>query len=184
MFVENCNDIYRVRKMSKDDDLKLMLEKITEYIDDPTQGLPEEIFLFATQITPMINVDLLVRDKEGRILLSWRNDEYCGTGWHVPGGIIRFKESADHRIEQVALHELGCCVKHSKAPIEIKELISDNTARSHFISLVYECEIDGDFFLEKQKCKKGEAGYLAWHEFFPKNMISVHYTYKNYFKER
>lgn len=170
--------------MSKDDDLKYMLEKISAYIVDPTKGLPEEIFIFATQITPMVNVDLLVRDKEGRILLSWRNDEYCGTGWHVPGGIIRFKESANHRIEQVALNELGCRVKHGNEPVEIKELISDNVARSHFITLVYECEIDGDFSLEEQKRKKGDAGYLAWHDFFPENMIRVHYAYKNYFKER
>ncbi|MCM1251856.1 MAG: NUDIX domain-containing protein [Clostridium sp.] len=170
--------------MDRENNLKYMLAKIAEYIDDPTKGLPEEIFLFATQITPMINVDLLVRDKDGRILLSWRNDEYCGTGWHVPGGIIRYKESANHRIEQVALKELGCRVKHSDKPIEIMELISDNTARSHFITLVYECEIDGELFLEHQTCKKGEVGYLAWHDFFPEDMINVHYAYKNYFKER
>lgn len=170
--------------MNKENELKYLLEKIRKYIDNPTKGLPEEVFLFATQITPMINVDLLVRDKEGRILLAWRDDEYCGVGWHIPGGIIRFKESASHRIEQVALNELGCRVKHNQEPIEIKELICNNTARSHFITLVYECEIDGDFILEKQKCRKGEAGYLEWHEFFPENMISVHYAYKNYFKER
>lgn len=66
--------------------LKIYIEGIRDYIDDPRNGLPEELFLFATEITPMVNVDLLVRDDEGRILLAWRDDDIYGTGWHVPGG--------------------------------------------------------------------------------------------------
>lgn len=164
-------------------DLKRMLREVKECIENPMEGLPEEIFLFATQITPMINVDLLVRDKKGRILLSWRDDELCGTGWHVPGGIIRYKEKIGHRIEQVALKELGCKIKYSREPIEIKELICNKSARAHFITLIYDCEVVGELNTENQKYQCDEVGYLAWHEVFPENMIDVHYFYKKYFKE-
>ena len=25
------------------------------------------------------------------LLLTWRNDDYAGKGWHIPGGIVRFQ---------------------------------------------------------------------------------------------
>lgn len=75
------------------------LDLIEKQIKDPTVGLPEEVFLFISRITPMINVDLLIKDESGRTLLSWR-DDYTGKGWHVPGGIIRYKEKIDTRIKK------------------------------------------------------------------------------------
>ena len=59
----------------------------------------------------MINVDLLIRDDTDRTLLTWRHDAFYGPGWHVPGGIIRFKESAANRIAAVAQGELGTKVE-------------------------------------------------------------------------
>ena len=57
------------------------------------QDLPEELFRFISTISPLVNVDLLIKDDTNRTLLTWRDDEHYGAGWHVPGGIIRFKES-------------------------------------------------------------------------------------------
>jgi hypothetical protein len=37
-------------------------------IGDPRQGLPEEVFLFASRITPLINVDVLTQDDRGGTL--------------------------------------------------------------------------------------------------------------------
>lgn len=54
----------------------------------PEKGLPEPVFEFVSSVTPMVNVDLLVRDENNRILLSWREDKFSGNVWHIPGGII------------------------------------------------------------------------------------------------
>ena len=64
---------------------------------DPNQGLPEDLFLFISRITPLVNVDLLIQGPQHRTLLTWRSDEHHGAGWHVPGGIIRYKETAHQR---------------------------------------------------------------------------------------
>ena len=85
-----------------------LLQKIRNKIQNPREELPEEIFLFATEITPMVNVDLLIKDKDGRILLSWRNDRFYDKGWHVPGGILRLQETFEQRIQLTALEEIGC----------------------------------------------------------------------------
>ena len=48
-------------------------------------------------ITPVVNLDLLITSGR-QILLSWRNDRYCGQGWHIPDGCVRFKDRPEERI--------------------------------------------------------------------------------------
>ena len=161
-----------------------LLIKIRSYVGDATQGLPEELFLFATEITPMINVDLLIRDETGRILLSWRNDQFYGQGWHVPGGIIRLKESLEERIQRTALSEIGTQVFHNENSSEIIPIILKNMKqRGHFITLVYECRLPDGFKVLNEGRKESDAGYLKWFEQFPYDMLEVHHVYKKYFKE-
>lgn len=160
-----------------------LLNKVRKKISNPQKGLPEDVFLFATEVTPMVNVDLLIRDEYGRILLSWRNDEFYEEGWHVPGGILRLQESFEQRIQLTALEEIGCKVEHSDAPLEIVPIICKGMSqRSHFISFVYECKIIDDFEIDNGEKKKGDAGYLEWHEEYPREMLRVHEFYKKYFK--
>ena len=65
-------------------------------------GLPQEIFYFVSRTTPMVNVDLLIKDERKRTLLAWRNDALAGEGWHLPGGIIRFKEKIEERLPEIS----------------------------------------------------------------------------------
>ena len=91
-------------------------------LGDPGRGLPEEVFLFASRIMPLINVDLLIQEDGGRTLLTWRDDESFGQGWHIPGGIIRYKQTTAERIRACARQELGAEVTFDAAPL----LVSGN----------------------------------------------------------
>src|SRR5262245_30283459 len=113
-------------------------------IPDPHLGLPPDVFHFATRIVPMINVDLLVQDERGRTLLTWRDDDVFGAGWHVPGGIIRFKETAAQRIAACARDELGAAVTCDPTPMLVSEFITTQRTRGHFISLLYRCTLASD----------------------------------------
>lgn len=73
----------------------------------PEKGLGDDLFLFASTLMPVVNVDLLVTNRHGQILLTWRDDGHCGTGWHIPGGCIRFRESLMERAQKTARRELG-----------------------------------------------------------------------------
>src|SRR5579871_5898505 len=99
------------------------ISDIESAIRDPHSGLPEEVFLFASRITPLVNVDLLIQDDAGRTLLTWRDDQFFGQGWHIPGGIIRYKETAAERIRACALQELGAEVSFEAAPALVLETI-------------------------------------------------------------
>jgi len=109
---------------------------LDETVVSPSEGLPYDLFCYVTTITPMVNVDLLIKDEKQRTLLAWRDDPHCGRGWHVPGGIVRFRETLEARIQKVAETELGCAVNYDLKPIAINEIIkAERTVRGHFISL-------------------------------------------------
>ena len=42
------------------------IKNIEKKVKNPNKGLPEEIFLFLTRISPMINVDLLIKIKKNK----------------------------------------------------------------------------------------------------------------------
>ncbi len=163
--------------------IKRLVDKLRQYISDPRIGLPEDIFLFTTEITPMVNVDLIVRNTRGEILLSWRDDEHCGRGWHIPGGIVRIKETQEHRIHKVAKNELGSDIDSYYGPVEVKEIINQQTIRGHFITFVYECTLPCDYSIDNKEKKNGDVGFLKWLAKYPEDMIEVHQMYRDYFCE-
>ncbi len=156
------------------------IKAIEKQTGSPGRGLPEEVFLFVSGMTPMVNVDLLIRDKKGRVLLAWRDDQYSGTGWHVPGGIIRHREKAEQRIKLTARKEIGAPVKHDKKPAAINEIILKQKQRSHFISLLYKCGVREGFMPQNKGVAPGEPGYLKWHKKCPRDLIKVQSMYRKY----
>lgn len=163
--------------------LHILLDAVRDYITDPTKGLPEDVFLFVSELTPLANVDLLVRDEKGRVLLSWRNDPWWGKGWHVPGGIIRLRETFDDRIQKTAQSELGTNVVYKNEPIEIRQIInSELKTRSHHITFVYECKVPDDYQIKNGSLSEFDTGFLAWHENCPDNILKCHEFYRKYFQ--
>jgi putative flippase GtrA/ADP-ribose pyrophosphatase YjhB (NUDIX family) len=146
--------------------------------------LSEEVFLLASRLTPLVNVDLLIQDTQGRTLLTWRYDQWFGPGWHFPGGIIRLGETAATRILAVARLELGTTVVFNDEPVQVVELIDPHqTDRSHHISLLYRCRISG-CLPESGQYRSGppRPGQWAWHVDAPVNLLSEQQAYVRYFK--
>jgi len=160
-----------------------IIEAITfldSQIPNSEQGLPEEIFLFASTLMPMVNVDLLIKDEQGRTLLSWRDDKYCGKGWHIPGGIIRFKETMHSRIMKVAELEIGNKIEYEPNPIAINEIILEQNTRGHFISFLYKCFLQSTVFIDNKELKETDAGFLKWHKSCPCDLLEMHELYRKY----
>lgn len=161
--------------------LKTITTELWHTIDDPRKGLPEEVFLLVSAITPMINVDLLIKDNERRTLLVWREDKY-GPGWHIPGGIVRFKETIEQRIHEVARQELGAKVKFQDTPTAIRQVIvPDRNERGHFISLLYCCQLQSPLDCAREYISgKPSNGQWKWHEKYPDDMLKVHEMYRKF----
>jgi colanic acid biosynthesis protein WcaH len=127
-------------------------------------------------------VDLLIKNEQKHTLLTWRDDGYYPPGWHIPGGIVRYKETISDRINAVAASELGAAIKFKKDPLAINEVIHPSRrVRGHFISLLYECtlisSLDKNLRYEKGIPKPGE---WAWHDKCPNDIIPVHEMYRKF----
>ena len=154
---------------------------LDQAVPDPHRGLPGELFLFVSRMAPLINVDLLIQDCDERTLLTWRDDEFFGQGWHLPGGIIRYKERATERIEKCAEDELGCLVRFDPKPLLTVENFADRRNRAHFISMLYRCELAGSPDPERKASDPVQAGQWRWHATRPDNLIPLQQAYAQFF---
>ncbi len=162
--------------------MQTFIERLESSIDDPSKGLPEEIFLFISRVTPLVNVDLMIKNELNQTLLTWRDDGYYPASWHIPGGIIRYRETMAERIHAVAVQELGATVDYNHTPLTVQEVILPNFKnRGHFISFLFQCKLTSTPD-ESTRYETGDphAGEWAWHDTCPDNLIPVHEMYRSY----
>lgn len=162
--------------------LSALIDKLHTLSGTAAEGLPENLFLYVSSITPLVNVDLLIRDDRERVLLTWRKDPYYEPGWHVPGGIIRFKETFMERIHAVARIELAATVTADASPLAINEVIHPSrTVRGHFVSLLFGCRLTSALD-EKQRFDSGVPlpGQWQWHDTPPHNLLAVQDMYRSF----
>ena len=150
------------------------------------KGLGTELFHFSSTPAPVVNVDLLITDSAGRVLLSWRDDYQTESGWHVPGRCIRFRETLEDAVQRCAQSELGAEVIHSVEPIKIYEFhwktyrlhVDDQRERAHFITLVYACRLPDDYKLDEHNLPEGRPGHLKWFDSMPEDMLQIQECYR------
>jgi len=151
-------------------------------IGDPRRGLPEDVFRFVSRLTPLVNVDLLIQDDRSRTLLTWRDDEFYAPGWHVPGGIIRYKEPAADRVRACARAELGADVSFEPAPLLVLEDVRGQDTRGHHVSLLFRCRLSSP----PDEARRAESdppsrGQWRWHERCPPDLIETQGPYARFF---
>ena len=145
-------------------------------VENPKHALPQNVFDLLCLLTPLINVDLLIFSKDNEILLTWRDDDNFGPGWHVPGGVIRLKESAEERLKLVAKTELNLdLIVGNYRLAHLHEHIAYSKLRGHGFSLLYIYNLVNESDILKYKTfnedEKYLAGQPAWHKKFPQNLI-------------
>jgi len=157
------------------------LKTIESRVKDPRYGLPEDIFLFVSRVTPLVNVDLLIKDTQGRTLLTWR-DDFCGRGWHIPGGIVRVRESLITRVKLVAITEMGAGVDVDPVPLMFNEIIHRRRVnRVHHIAFLFSCRLRKPP-AEPLRCTSGKPkpNQWKWHDRAPRNLVTVQRVYKSF----
>lgn len=162
-------------------DLRGSIASIESSLGDPGDGLPEDVFLLVSRLTPLVNVDLLIKDAEGRTLLTWRDDEFYGRGWHVPGGIIRYKETIDARVRVCARDEIGAEVAFDPIPLLLLESIDARRDRGHMLSLLFRCRPLAPPDIARRAAMSPSRGQWRWHSTVPPDLLDVHRRYAPFF---
>src|SRR5579859_1632523 len=141
-------------------------------LPQPRTGLPEDVLQLVSRLAPLVNVDLLINDDQQRTLLTWRDDDVFGPGWHVPGGIIRYRERAVDRVHACALEELGADVESEPQPMFVLESITRAPSRSHHVSLLYRCRLAGALDETRRAVVDPPLrGQWRWHDRCPPNLL-------------
>jgi colanic acid biosynthesis protein WcaH len=68
----------------------------------------EDKFAHIVRYAPLVSLDLIVREPEGRILVGLRNNEPAKGCYFVPGGVIRKNETIEAAFTRILRVETGC----------------------------------------------------------------------------
>ncbi|MDP3858519.1 MAG: GDP-mannose mannosyl hydrolase [Stagnimonas sp.] len=79
--------------------------------------LPRAEWLQVVRNAPLVSIDLILIDPQGRVLLGLRENEPARDCWFVPGGVIRKGESLDAAFSRIAETELGLPLRRQDAEL-------------------------------------------------------------------
>jgi len=111
--------------------------------------LSPDDFAHVVRHTPLISIDLVVRDESERVLVGLRRNAPARGFWFVPGGRILKDERIDDAFLRVSHTELGRAIPRSQAsPLGVYEhLYDDNVLEipgmsTHYLVLAYQLHVD------------------------------------------
>ncbi|MBF7072219.1 GDP-mannose mannosyl hydrolase [Glaciecola sp. MH2013] len=109
--------------------------------------LSEETFKIIVASTPLVSIDFVVRDLQGKILLGKRVNRPAQGSWFVPGGRVLKGESVEQAYSRLLKIELGMDKTSSCFKGVYQHFYEDNFSEepftTHYIVLAYEVIFDG-----------------------------------------
>ena len=82
-----------------------------------TRPLPHDAFLAVVRDTPLVAIDLVIPDADGRLLMGRRIHEPARGFWFVPGGRILKDEPLDDAFSRLTAVELGIPMARADATL-------------------------------------------------------------------
>ena len=151
---------------------------------DARNGMTEELFWMISALVPIPNVDLLVMNEKGQLLLSRRNDDFFEKSWHIPGGCLRYGEELTVRVQETAKRELGCEVEFDVEPLAVRNVLrGDNNLqthakeRGHNVAILYRCHLPDGYCIDNGDKTSDENGYLQWFDELPHDFMKIQSVY-------
>ena len=104
--------------------------------------LPLSTFKTVINLAPLISIDLVIKNKEGQVLLGKRNNRPAQGFWFVPGGRVLKDEQLDIAFERLLKTELSLDKGEAKFIGVYQHFYADNVTEDdfskHYIVLAYE----------------------------------------------
>ncbi|MEG2266451.1 MAG: GDP-mannose mannosyl hydrolase [Acinetobacter sp.] len=150
--------------------------------------LPDETFKSIIQHTPLISIDLIVRNEQGHVLLGERVNAPAKGYWFVPGGRVRKNETLDDAFVRLVREELGIESGITRADAKFlgvfehfyDDCVFDNEVSTHYVVLGCELNLVSKYILELPL--KQHVNYQFFQEAKILKSENVNLYTKNYFK--
>lgn len=137
--------------------------------------------------TPLISLDLIVRNSQGQVLLGRRLNRPAQGYWFVPGGRVRKDERLDAAFLRLTQEELGLAASRDSARLlgPYEHFYADNFSgtefTTHYVVLGYELAWQG----QQDALPISQHDQYRWFEVADLLQDpSVHQHTKNYFLAR
>lgn len=152
-----------------------------------TFELDAQVFAQVVKHAPLVSIDLILQDPQGRIFLGCRRNRPAKGKWFVLGGRIRKGERFDHALRRIVREELGVETISSDAEFlgVFEHFYEDNFASeagfgTHIVVLAYKLVFESPL---TNLPSKQHSEYRWWD--IPGVMKSpeVHAYTKTYFSE-
>lgn len=115
----------------------------------------KEKFVDIIDATPLVSMDLLIENKEGKVLLGKRLNRPAKDYWFVPGGRIRKNETLSNALARISMAELGIEISIDKVSLmgAFDHIYKDNFAgvdevNTHYVAMGYKVTLSEDFLLK------------------------------------
>lgn len=151
---------------------------------DARNGLAEELFWMISALVPIPNVDLLIVNERGQLLLSKRNDGFFEKSWHIPGGCLRYGEELVTRVQETAKQELGCEVEIDPEPLAVRNVLRGENPqqihpneRGHNVAILYRCRLPEEYRINNAGKTQEDNGYLQWFDCLPTDFMKIQHVY-------
>ena len=149
-----------------------------------TQRLDTELFRTVVAHTPLISIDLIVRNPQGQDLLGQRVNRPAQGYWFVPGGRVRKDERLADAFNRLVQEELGSTQSMQDAvfigPFEhfYTDNFSGDDFSTHYVVLGYQLNVDA---LPAQLPHEQHHAYRWFSVDELLNSSDVHFHTKQYF---
>jgi colanic acid biosynthesis protein WcaH len=147
--------------------------------------LSEADFTHVIRHTPLVSIDLIIRNNQGQVLLGKRRNGPSKGFWFVPGGRIYKGEKLVDALSRVIQEELGVDVDSQTASflgvydhIYEDNMFNDPSFGTHYVVLAHQLEIRG---LLKGLPTEEHIEYQWWEIDQLKDSPQVHPYTKAYF---
>jgi len=132
----------------------------------PPRPLSHDAFLAVVRDTPLVSIDLVVADGDGRLLMGQRTNEPARGSWFVPGGRILKDEPLDDAYARLTAIELGIALPRADATLLglYTHLYDTNFAEAPGVSthyVVIACRVDLQVTLDALP-RAQHSGYRWW----------------------
>ena len=112
--------------------------------------LDKETFSTVIESTPLVSIDLVVKNKHGQALLGERLNKPAKGNWFVPGGRILKDESMANAFKRLTKEELGQEFSLDQAellgPFDhfYNDNVFGNEFSTHYVAIAYVLTLDKD----------------------------------------
>ena len=145
----------------------------------------EQDFLEIIDRTPLVSIDLIIENMDGKILLGKRNNKPAQDYWFVPGGRIRKNETLDKAIKRISKTELGFEISMPQVNLigAYDHIYDDNFLategiNTHYVALGHHYKIKDDIHITTDT-QHNEITWLSIEELLTRS--DVHKNTKAYF---